>query len=119
MPHCWKSCVAANIKMAKHANSKPVALYFSLSIDDSEVLNVRPQNTMWEYGGLDRDGDIDNPWRGAGKMAPFDQQVILRFTFSVPIMTLAICFLYFDASVLNSVELDQTGPQNSLTYKSR
>ena len=69
-----------------------MALYFSLSIDDSEVLNVRPQNTMWEYGGLDRDGDIDNPWRGAGKMAPFDQQVILRFTFSVPITAPAICF---------------------------
>ena len=73
-----------------------MVLYFSLSIDDSEVLNVRPQNTMWEYGGLDRDGDIDNPWRGAGKMAPFDQQVILNFTISVPFATHVIDLLYFE-----------------------
>ena len=32
---------------------------------------------MWEFGGLDQDGNIDNPWKGASKMAPFDQEVNL------------------------------------------
>ena len=48
---------------------------FSISIDGTEVLNVTPQQTMWEFGGLDQDGNIDNPWKGASKMAPFDQEV--------------------------------------------
>ena len=50
---------------------------FSISIDDTEVLNVAPITSMWQYGGLDQDGAIDNPWQGAGKMAPFDQEVII------------------------------------------
>lgn len=48
--------------------------YCSISIDGSEVLNVAPTNSMWEFGGLDKDG-VENPWAAGGKMAPFDQEV--------------------------------------------
>ena len=47
----------------------------SISIDGTEVLNVTPKQTMWEYGGLDQDGNINNPWKAGTKMAPFDQKV--------------------------------------------
>ena len=36
---------------------------------------MTPPKTMWEYGGLDKDGKIDNPWTAGTKMAPFDQEV--------------------------------------------
>lgn len=57
--------------------------HISISIDGSEVLNVTPTNTMWEYGGLDQDGNIDNPWRAGTKMAPFDQEFFLILNVAV------------------------------------
>ena len=46
----------------------------SISMDGDELINVAPPATMWEYGGLDKDG-VENTWAGATKMAPFDQEV--------------------------------------------
>nr|AEE89455.1 beta-glucan recognition protein [Tapes literatus] len=50
--------------------------HISISIDDTEVLNVTPQTSMWEFGELDKDG-VENPWAAGTKMAPFDQEFFL------------------------------------------
>ncbi|KAL4223162.1 3-glucan binding protein [Mactra antiquata] len=47
--------------------------HISASIDGTRVMNVEPRQTMWEFGGLDKD-NVDNPWVGGNKMAPFDQE---------------------------------------------
>ncbi|WAR02690.1 BGBP-like protein [Mya arenaria] len=63
-------------------NKWPKAHGESISIDGDEVLNVTPQTTMWEYGGLDQDG-VENPWTAGSKMAPFDQEFFLIMNVAV------------------------------------
>ncbi|WAR02687.1 BGBP-like protein, partial [Mya arenaria] len=63
-------------------NKWPKAHGESISIDGDEVLNVTPQTTMWEYGGLDQDG-VENPWAAGSKMAPFDQEFFLIMNVAV------------------------------------
>ena len=64
---------------------------FSISIDDTEVLNVTPQTNMWEFGELDKDG-VENPWAAGTKMAPFDQEVKCLFFFTLK-LTVPFCLL--------------------------
>nr|AGT42010.1 lipopolysaccharide and beta-1,3-glucan-binding protein [Meretrix meretrix] len=56
--------------------------HISITIDDTEVLNVTPQTNMWEYGGLDKDG-VENPWAAGSKMAPLDQEFFLIMNVAV------------------------------------
>jgi len=56
--------------------------HISISIDDTEVVNVTPPQTMWEYGGNDQD-HVENPWAAGSKMAPFDQDFFLILNVAV------------------------------------
>ena len=45
-------------------------------VDGEEVLRVDPgPSGFWNFGGFDQRQGYDNPWQGASRMAPFDQEV--------------------------------------------
>lgn len=52
-----------------------------MSLNDEELLYVDPVTDFWEYGNF-TDLNADNPWKGRGKMAPFDQDVSWELTSS-------------------------------------
>ncbi|KAK3576707.1 hypothetical protein CHS0354_024321 [Potamilus streckersoni] len=56
--------------------------HIRFTVDDDEVLNVAPAENFWKHGGLDTSG-LENPWEGATKMAPFDQEFFLIMNVAV------------------------------------
>lgn len=54
-----------------------IIIKFRFTIDGEELLKtVPPQGGFWELGEFDKNQPgMTNPWRGASKMAPFDQEV--------------------------------------------
>ena len=49
------------------------------AVDGEEILRVAPgPGGFWELGGFDQRAAYDNPWKGASRMAPFDQEVSRR-----------------------------------------
>eukprot|EP00058_Branchiostoma_floridae_P025161 XP_002610651.1 hypothetical protein BRAFLDRAFT_65842 [Branchiostoma floridae] len=48
--------------------------YLKFFVDDELMLTVSPPNGFWALGDFGLP-DSDNPWSGAGRMAPFDQDV--------------------------------------------
>ncbi|XP_070564349.1 beta-1,3-glucan-binding protein-like isoform X2 [Ptychodera flava] len=54
-------------------------------LDDQEILHVDPgKNGFWEYGNFHKDApNADNPWQGATKLAPFDQEFYIIMNVAV------------------------------------
>ncbi|XP_035684906.1 beta-1,3-glucan-binding protein-like [Branchiostoma floridae] len=50
--------------------------YLKFFVDDELMLTVSPPNGFWALGDFGLP-DSDNPWSGAGRMAPFDQDFYL------------------------------------------
>ena len=45
-------------------------------VDGEEILRVDPgPGGFWDFGDFDRKQGYNNPWQGASRMAPFDQEV--------------------------------------------
>ena len=45
-------------------------------VDGEEILRVDPgPGGFWDFGEFDRKQGYNNPWQGASRMAPFDQEV--------------------------------------------
>lgn len=50
--------------------------FIRFSIDDVELGRIAPgAGGFWEHGGFGNGRNIENPWRYASRMAPFDQKV--------------------------------------------
>ncbi|XP_055374593.1 beta-1,3-glucan-binding protein-like isoform X2 [Condylostylus longicornis] len=50
--------------------------YFIFSIDDQEIGRIDAGKGFFQRGGFPN--NIDNPWIGGSKMAPFDQELVVR-----------------------------------------
>lgn len=60
--------------------------YLKFSIDDVETGRIAPgAGGFWELGVSSGafSGDIENPWRFASKMAPFDEEVTFFSSFKI------------------------------------
>ncbi|CAH0546482.1 unnamed protein product [Brassicogethes aeneus] len=65
------------------------------SIDDEVIGAVQPTHGgFWQYGDLNKT-NLENPWRGGTKMAPFDQEFFLIINLAVGGMS------YFPDDVIN------------------
>ncbi|KAF7274037.1 hypothetical protein GWI33_013278 [Rhynchophorus ferrugineus] len=54
---------------------------FIFYIDNEQIGSVTvPNGGFWEYGGF---ANVDNPWQGSSKMAPFDQEFYLIINLAV------------------------------------
>jgi beta-glucanase (GH16 family) len=58
-------------------------IYTYVDSEDNKVLSVPITQSFWELGGWDKNSNIDNPWRGQGNNAPFDQKFYLIFNVAV------------------------------------
>ena len=56
---------------------------FRFEVDGNDVMHVDlPAGGFWEMGGFGSDfPDADNPWQEGDKMAPFDKEVSMAFTY--------------------------------------
>lgn len=57
--------------------------YLKFSVDDEEIGTAEPNDGgFWELGHLNSSG-LENPWRNAGKMAPFDEDFYIIINLAV------------------------------------
>lgn len=62
------------MKMLTSSKRVPCKEYLKFSIDNVELGTVKPPaGGFWELGAFP--DDVENPWRFASKMAPFDEEV--------------------------------------------
>lgn len=53
-------------------------------VDDEVTGEIAPPaGGFWEHGGFDKHPGIENPWRDATKMAPFDKEFYFIFNLAV------------------------------------
>lgn len=58
---------------------------FRVFVDDDLLLDATPPSdqSYFEWANFSSLGDIDNPWRGGSKMAPFDQEYYIILNVAV------------------------------------